>query len=440
MARAISLAALALAGALSGCTVDVEGAACTTPGSTENCPAGQACGASLKCSAAAAACTPCMPGSQKCDLNLVVECSAAKDPACGTFEKVDDCGLVGLSCGAGSTPACVCPAHLESPVVLHVDPAAASRPGLVRNGALTSACRYLTLGDALSAAAAGNTVKAVGYAGAPVVFTEPPLAVPDGVAVVTDDATPTPANYVMEPSAAVGAGTFVTLRPGASLSGFSVRNTSATGAGVETSCPGTGDVATVTVDGVRISGLGAGAAPAPRFSNGLRHGGNCSLTLTNSTVEGANDTGVLVTGAAASTSLTMTGNLIQLNQANVTPYSIGTSDRFGGGLIVFGVHPGTVAFKSNQFLANAGDQILVFSPGTLDLSTPACTAESNVVACYTAPGVGVSSRFGTLNVAHTSWQNDLPAVDVDFVVATGATISGATTQSCGHFTGACPTP
>jgi hypothetical protein len=263
--------------------------------------------------------------------------------------------------------------------------------------------------------------------------------VADGVSVATDDPLPDPTHYALEPSGAVGAAAFVTLGPGTSLSGFTIRNTGATGVGIETSCAGPGDVDAVTVGAVRVQGLGGGAGP-PRFSNGLRHGGNCSLAVTGSTFEGANDTGVLITDAAASTSLTMTDNLIQRNKANVTAYTIGTPDRSCGGLVFYGAHPGTVTFKQNRLLGNAGDQLLVFSPGTLVLSTSFCDADANVIACYTAPGVGLSSRFGMVKVAHSYWKVDLPVSGVDFLAASGAVIDGPTTQPCGQFTEACPDP
>lgn len=438
MRRRSTLALALTLGALAGCSVDVEGAACRVPGATEDCPAGQACGAGLTCSVAAAACSPCAPGTVACRDGDVKTCSDATDPVCGSWVLVEGCGSLGLACAVGAGPACACPPHLESPVVLHADPAAETRPGLVRNGASTPACRYLTLADALAAATSGDTVRAAGFAGVPVVFTEGPLLVPDGVAVGTDDAAPDPTHYVVEPAAAVGASAFVTLRPGASLSGLTIRNVGASGAGVETSCAGAADTAAVTLDTVHVIGLGSGATP-PRFSNGVRHGGNCSLALTGSTVEGADDTGVIIADAAASTSLTMTGNLIRSNQANVTSYTIGATDRAGGGLVFFGVAPGAVTFTGNRLLANAGDQVLVFSPGVdLDLSTPACGAASNTFACYAAPGVGVSSRFGTVTVAHAYWAGDLPSSGADFVAAAGAVIAGATTQACGAAAEACP--
>ncbi len=319
------------------------------------------------------------------------------------------------------------------------DSSAPRRAGLAVNGAQVPLCRHASLTAALAVAATGDTVKATGFVVAPVVFTEEAITVPAGVRLTTADEPLGTTSYVIEPAAAVGAAPFVTLRPGATLSGFGVRNTTASGAGVGTSCAGAGDVALVTVDTVTISGLGTGT-PQFRFSNGLRHAGNCSLVLKGSTVEDANDTGVLITGVAAETSLTMTGNLIQRNQANVTQYAIGPApDRTCGGLVFIGTVPGTVVFSANSLLSNAGDQVLVFSAGTLNLSTPLCDDNSNTIACYSSSGVGLSSKAGTVNMAHTVWWNPIPAEGVDYVVAPGAVVSDATNLACTpNYTGPCP--
>lgn len=414
---------------------------CRFEASSSPCAVGETCGGAptATCSCPAiGACTTA--GDRSCNGDKLLECVPVEvGSLCNVWVEFEDCAISQLSCSPGTPAACTCPSPSQSPVVLHADPGAQTRPSLVRTGVLDpSICRYKAMSEALAAASSGAIVKAVGFAGTPVVFTEGPFTVPAGVEVTTDDATPTPANYVVEPSAAVATSTFISMKPGARLAGLTIRNTSASGVGVAIDCPGVGDTAPITLDSVHVIGEGTGT-PAPRFSNGLRHGGNCSLVLTNSTVEGANDTGVLITDAAAATSLTMTGNLIHRNLANVTPYTIGASDRYGGGLVIFGAtHPDTVTFQRNQLSSNAGDQILIFSPGTLDLSTAACGVDSNTITCYTAPGVGLSSRFGTVNVAHSYWQNDLPAVGIDFLAAAGATIAGATTLACGAASISCP--
>jgi hypothetical protein len=433
------LLTLAAAAALAGCSVDVEGAACTTPGSTENCPAGQACGTGLTCSVAAAACTPCTPGAVECRDGDVKECSVTADPVCVTWVVKTACTPGGLACAGGAQPACACPPHTESPVVLLADPAAATVAGLVRNGAATSACRFLTLGDALAGAPAGAIVRAAGYAGTPVVFTEPPLTIAAGVSVTTDDATPNPANYVIEPSAAVGTSTLVSMKPGAKLAGFEVRNVSASGVGVETSCTEVSDTATVTIDAVRITGLGTGTTPPPRFKFGVRHSspGYCSLSMTGATIGGASDTGVLISNVAPASTLTIASSVIQGNQGGGTDFTIGPAPaRKAGGIAFVGALPGTVDFRANRVLGNAGDQILVFSTGTLDLSRTTCGPDANVIACYAA-GVGLSSKAGVVMAGFSTWSSPAPAAGTDYIQESGE-ITGLT-QTCGFLpASSCP--
>jgi len=436
MRHLITLAAVAI---LAGCTVDVEGAACATPGSTEHCPAGQACGLDLTCSEAAAECDVCNPGDRACKDNMVKECTDATNPVCGSWSVVDDCAADLLACPDGAAPACVCPPHLESPVVLHADPNAATRQGLVRNGAAVSVCRYLSLDDVLTVATSGNTVKAVGFSGVPVTFTEPPLTIPAGVSVTTDDATPTPANYVVEPSAAVGTSTFISMKPGAKLAGFEVRNVSASGVGVETNCTEVGDTATVTIDAVQITGLGTGTTPPPRFKFGVRHSspGHCSLSLTGATIGGASDTGVLISNVAPASTLTIASSVIQGNQGGGTDFTIGPGPaRKAGGIAFVGALPGTVDFRANRVLGNAGDQILVFSTGTLDVSRTACGPDANVIACY-ASGVGLSSKAGVVKAGFSTWSSPAPSAGTDYIQESGE-ITGLT-QTCGFLpASSCP--
>jgi hypothetical protein len=96
-----------------------------------------------------------------------------------------------------------------------------------------------------------------------------------------------------------------------------------------------------------------------------------------------------------------------------------------------------VTFSANRLLSNAGDQVLVFSAGTVDLSTPACDASANLLACYPS-GVAISSKAGTVNVAHTTWGATIPAAGVDFVLEGGAVLLGATQACTPAFVGPCP--
>jgi hypothetical protein len=445
-----ALLSLLAAAILAACSVNVEGAACAAPGTTDGCPSGQACGTDKTCSVAAASCPVvgaaigqgCSPAAAtSCAGTKLLHCApAASGAPCNLWAQQEDCAAAGLACEPAGGAACACPALAGPPYLRQADPSPPPRAGLVPNGAPAGGCRFTTLAPALAASAAGDTVEATGFAGTTVVFTEDALTVPDGVTLKTSDATPSTNSYLLQPSASVAGSTFLTLRPGASISGLEVRNTSATGVGLATSCAGTGDTAAVTVDTVKVTGLGAGAPPA-RFANGVRHSGNCSLALTNSTITGADDTGVLLTNVAASTTLTMTGNVIQLNQANVTPYSIGPASRHGGGLVFSGAtHAGTVTFQRNLLSSNAGDQVLVFTAGTLDLSpTSQSCADANTFACYGPAGAGISARFSTnVFVGYTAWSVDFPTAGIDFFADSGVTIAGWQTQQCARYTAACP--
>jgi len=75
-----ALAALVLAAA--GCSVVTEGAPCETSAS---CPAGQGCGADLKCSVRALTCTACRPGEKRCLQGGVATCAAAANGVCSAF-------------------------------------------------------------------------------------------------------------------------------------------------------------------------------------------------------------------------------------------------------------------------------------------------------------------------------------------------------------------
>ena len=135
--------ALGLALTAAGCTVDLEGAACRTTGSTDDCPEGQACGTGLTCSRRAASCTPCVADRTACqgsDPGNVYTCSAEGDPACGTLSAPSGCGD-GKVCAPTATGAtCTCSAVI-------VDPAGAEAG---------TPCRYASIHGALAQAAGGR--------------------------------------------------------------------------------------------------------------------------------------------------------------------------------------------------------------------------------------------------------------------------------------------
>jgi len=177
-------AAIVAALLLAACSVDVDGARCRVPGATEDCPAGQACGNDLTCSARALACegagTRCEVGDARCagadGKERVERCSLEGDGACGAWI-AESCAEAGLECGTRSAAAaCECPAYPA--LALWADPTGGSLAGAVPfpTGASSPAvCRFARLGDALDAAAAlaaageAVVVQPFGAAG-PIVF------------------------------------------------------------------------------------------------------------------------------------------------------------------------------------------------------------------------------------------------------------------------------
>lgn len=251
-----TLAALALA----ACSVQVDGAPCRQPGSTDDCPAGQACGNDGVCSERAASCaasgTRCTPGESRCagasGTESAETCSGA-DPACGTWV-VADCAARGLVCGTrsqGAVAACECPNTFDGSVVA-ADPVAGSAADaapFATGAASPPECRFASLADAVAAAGAlpaPAEVRAYGDAGAQVVFVQPPLAIPETVTVVGAAA---PAGETVLRGAGPTGGSVVTVR--GRLESVRVEGGGATGAGVATACGASGrpSIADVVVDG-----------------------------------------------------------------------------------------------------------------------------------------------------------------------------------------------
>jgi hypothetical protein len=103
-ARALALLA-ALAG-LASCSVDIEGAPCS---SGENCPSGQGCGLDGRCSAqaASASCVACQPGDTRCGTGGLESCDTAADGVCSAWT-VRGCGDSQQCQTTGTGAACVC--------------------------------------------------------------------------------------------------------------------------------------------------------------------------------------------------------------------------------------------------------------------------------------------------------------------------------------------
>ncbi len=377
--------------------------------------------------------TACAPAGQ-----VALRCERfAAGSDCFVWKRTRNCETDGLECGAG---ACQCPALAVSGRTLLAEPGSAVDPDVTPvtpNGAAPVFCRFKTLEAALAAATDGDTVK-VTAASLPATFTVPALTVKKGVTFTTTDDPLVPANYVLAPGDSVAGDTFITLEAGASLKGFEIRNRSATGSGIATSCPLDTDTQVVTIDKVNVFGAGSVTA-ASHFLHGISHSGKCSFSLLGSSVEGAVQSGVYVFPQSA-VQLVFDGNVIQRNSATefftIDPAG---GDRTGGGLVLRGATPQAVTFVGNQVIGNDGDQVLVFMSGAVSLSVQNCASRPNVIACYTAPGVGVSSVAQTLDVGHSIWPKDGTSLapGVDYLTAPGKGVTGTGT-ACPVFAGTCP--
>lgn len=306
MRRAILPAAALL---LAACVVDVEGAFCDQPGSTSQCPPGQACGfgeGRLECSERAAACvaaeTFCVSGQDtRCEANQRQRCVAGD--ACGVWELVESCGA--LSCDQ-ATDTCRCAAPGTS---IYVDSGAGGgTPGLVPTGAQSPpGCRLPSISAGLASAAAGDTVHVVG---APAVYADLPIRVRQGVSLVAGDSPLDPAARILANAATAQAG--VVLEDGARLEGFTVRATPDAAPrhlGIRVDCAGPD---AVSLSSVRVD------APGALLAAGVVLNGSCPVALTDVEIAGATGIGLTVALAADSTVATMTRGVVDGNGTGIS--------------------------------------------------------------------------------------------------------------------------
>jgi hypothetical protein len=290
--RFATLAPLALVSELllSACTVHVDGAPCSVPGTTVDCPADQACGNDLRCSARALSCVAsrCTPDATYCSSTKVataVRCDHAADPVCGRWVD-EDCGARGMECGTRGSGACECPEYAGTVVV--ADPGGSPSRSAVpfpRGQASPRECSFGTLADALATLAAttasGLVQVAGGDPGAAVVFGTPtgepwPLVVP---ANVTVRAAPAPSGPTVIRGGADPAAIGMLVRVQGVLEGLRVEGGGASGVGLELSCglAGAPALRDVVVDG------GGHLDPGLAITAGLRAGisviGACGATL-----------------------------------------------------------------------------------------------------------------------------------------------------------------
>lgn len=453
---------------LAACTVTTTGAPCT---SDLNCPSDQGCGSNGACSVEALSCPghttagQCSPGTS-CVSGEVVTCTAGSgvcstrttrpcdDPgmtctssggvvacacpaadactqldatrcspagdaiqrcrpvvtgsACLSWQVEQGCAAAGLVCSAS---ACVCPANPGPTFVADAVGGSPAGSAPQPTGLLTpTACRYLTLTEALAAAnlrGAGSTALAAGWSpvapGGTVVFSEPGgLSVGAGVTLATDDAVPTVGHYAVTTPAAL-TGPLVELGPGGVIAGFELRNAASSGEGVRTLCPTSADTSPASITAVRVAAA-SGGTPAVRLATGVAVAGFCGATLTDVSVDGAG-TGILVDAVAPAVESTASAPRISGSTlAGVTviegklTVSGGAIDANAAGVLVGTSGTGAPSFSATgtAFRGNAGDAIYV-ARGTL--TTDACPFADNGTHVHAQPTGGAALGVSVRNSA-----------------------------------------
>jgi hypothetical protein len=303
-AAARSTAAALAAAVLAACTGDVDGAPCSVPGATTDCPGGQACGNDRRCSARALACAPgrCTPGvGGFCTPEGEASHCVATDRVCGAWI-VEPCADLGMVCGVRSGDgACECPADTSAAAragrTLTVRPEGGAPEALpfATGAASPPACAFRTLGAALSRAAdvvatdPSDPVTIVA-AGGPTFSAAAgerfPIVVPRGVRLRSE---PVGAAAILF-DAASATSAAVELRGGSALEGLVLRNgdRGAAEAGVEVVCAAGADPVQLT--SVVIAAAGARGA---RLGTGLRAAGACAVLARGLEVAGAGTAGIL---------------------------------------------------------------------------------------------------------------------------------------------------
>jgi hypothetical protein len=186
-------------------------------------------------------------------------------------------------------------------------------------------CRYRSITAALDAAGAVSGPATVVLAGAAATYgvsngEKFPLAIPPGVKLTGDDAPLDPTLRIIQLDGDMTEG--VLVQDGATLSGVTIRNLSASNAatGALIMC-GSGDV---SLEAVHVEA----ATPAPatgQLAKGIRVEGGCSVTLTSVAVSGASGPGLEVERStpgglvvAANLALDSNGEGVRLIEGDLT--------------------------------------------------------------------------------------------------------------------------
>lgn len=373
MSRAAALATAAAVVALAACKVDSEGAACTAPGGTGECPTGQACGNDLRCSVRALSCADrCDLGARRCSGVDVQACTSAADPVCGTWTVALTC-QGGLVCADAAAERCDCPA---AGPVFTVDPLRPSDASVTPTGAAAPpACRLDAVAPAL--ATAGTWATAHGAArvevagtpapGSPVTVAIPgDLEIPGGVTLAPATASPAPSDWVLEGD---GTGTAATLvvHAGAAVTGFTVS---------------TATSATTAPPAVVTFACSASADPAAQVSNaivdaskatvGVDASAACAAALQDVRVQGAAGAALSVSGGDVTFSggaLVGSGLGVDATQGTVTLDGAEVSGNAQGGMILGDLSGTTAAaVRDCRVIQNGGTGIVALNDAALVLT------------------------------------------------------------------------
>jgi hypothetical protein len=416
--------AAALAALLGGCVVDVDGAPCTVPGQSTDCPSGQACGNDHRCSARASACASsgarCTPGTGGACLDPSGVTSGveqarrcvADDPVCGRWI-VEPCADAGLTCELrpGFGARCVCSTTTTRDLAVRPDGTPGDAPPFPTGAASPPACAFLRLGDGLEAArgiaaadpSAAVTVTAGGVAaGATRTFSGAtgerfPLQIPDRVALRSE---PGGGAYEVVFDAENGPTAPVVLHSGGALAGFAVRNGKADAShdALQLSCDGSSStparLASVTLDGKGAGGV--------RLGHGVVAGSTCGIVAQDVTVRDMSVAALVIDSAAGlpsvaftSGSITGCGDGIVVTNGRLLLDGARISGNAGMGVRAdaFGGSP-RVELRRSKIVGNGDTGVALVSAPEVRITGTTVYANGAVTSWWGMPPSNVSRRSG----------------------------------------------
>ncbi len=293
-------------------------------------PNSATCGCPPDGTSAGQGCAGATVGDLRCDSNAanvdVLACTVDATSGCHMWLAAPGttCSSQQKLCGTRSgAPACECPANPGPDFFADSDSGSATDALPYATGVTNPPdCRIKTLTQALSKAASyasgppsrSSAVRATGWSSGQKLFAKAkgeifPLDVATGVTLGTDGAGAIPGSYAIavdDASASVG----VQLASAASLVGFVVANSLATGDAVALACAS--NAAPAHVSAVQINGKGA-ASPFPKMANGVNAQGACGASLDAVAVSEVAQAGLLVNSATTSVSTSVSGGTFSSN-------------------------------------------------------------------------------------------------------------------------------